>query len=253
MHNALGEPQHILLLGGTSDIGLAIARELLTPATRAITLACRDVARGEAAAAGLRHGNLAVDVVAFDGRATDTHEAVVARVAETHGDIDLAVVAFALLGEGAETSRDVAAAAEIAHVNFTANVTATIAVANRMRGQGHGAIVVLSSVAGERVRSANPVYGGTKAGIDGFAQGLGDALAADGVHVMVVRPGFVHSSMTAGRKAAPFATSPEKVAEVTAKGLRSRRRMVWAPGILRYVFMALRHVPGPVWRRLPLG
>ena len=253
MHNALGEPQHILLLGGTSDIGLAIARELLTPATRAITLACRDVAKGEAAAAGLRHGTLSVDVVAFDGSATDSHEAVIADVSARHGDIDLAVIAFALLGEGEETSRDVAAAAEISHVNFTANVTATIAVANRMRSQGHGAIVVLSSVAGERVRSANPVYGGTKAGIDGFAQGLGDALAGEGVHVMVVRPGFVHSAMTAGRKAAPFATTPEKVAEVTARGLRSRRRIVWAPGILRYVFMALRHVPGPVWRRLPLG
>ena len=122
-----------------------------------------------------------------------------------------------------------------------------------MRTQGHGAIVMLSSVAGERVRKQNPVYGGTKAGIDGFAQGLGDGLAADGVHMLVVRPGFVHSAMTAGLKSAPFATTPEKVAEATAKGLRGRRRTVWAPGVLRFVFMALRHTPGPVWRRLPLG
>jgi decaprenylphospho-beta-D-erythro-pentofuranosid-2-ulose 2-reductase len=112
---------------------------------------------------------------------------------------------------------------------------------------------MLSSVAGERVRKANPVYGGTKAGIDGFAQGLGDALASDGVHMLVVRPGFVHSAMTAGLKAAPFATTPEGVAQATAKGLRGKRRIVWAPGILRYVFSVLRHVPGPVWRRLPLG
>lgn len=253
MDNALGEPQSILLLGGTSDIGLAIVRELLTPATRTVVLACRDVGKGEKAAAGLRHSALTVDVVHFDGTDTANHEAVVADVASRHGDIDLAVLAFALLGEGEVTSREVSAAAEIAHVNFTGTVTATIAVANRMRAQGHGAIVMLSSVAGERVRSANPVYGGTKAGIDGFAQGLGDGLAADGVHMMVVRPGFVHSAMTAGKKAAPFATTPEKVAQVTAKGLRARRRMVWAPGVLRLVFMALRHVPGPVWRRLPLG
>jgi decaprenylphospho-beta-D-erythro-pentofuranosid-2-ulose 2-reductase len=112
---------------------------------------------------------------------------------------------------------------------------------------------MLSSVAGERVRKANPVYGGSKAGIDGFAQGFGDELASDGVHMLIVRPGFVHSAMTAGMKAAPFATTPEKVAEVTAAALRARRRIVWAPGVLRVVFSVLRHVPGPVWRRLPLG
>jgi decaprenylphospho-beta-D-erythro-pentofuranosid-2-ulose 2-reductase len=250
--NALGEPQTILLLGGTSDIGLAIVRELLSPTTRTVILACRDVDKGQQAAAGLRHFGLAVDVVHFDGAATATHASIVGDAANRHGDIDVAVVAFAVLGEGAVTSTDELAAAELADVNFTGTVTATIAVANRMRAQGHGAIVLLSSVAGERVRRANPVYGGAKAGIDGFAQGLGDGLAADGVHMLVVRPGFVHSAMTAGMKPAPFATTPEKVASATARGLRSSRRTVWVPGILRFVFIALRHTPGPVWRRLPL-
>jgi decaprenylphospho-beta-D-erythro-pentofuranosid-2-ulose 2-reductase len=253
MDNALGEPQTILLLGGNSDIGLAIVREMLSPAARTVVLASRSVEKGELAAAGLRHSGLTVDVVHFDGGATDTHADVVADVVARHGDIDLAIVAFALLGEGEVTSVDTAAAAELAHVNFTGTITATIAVANRMRTQGHGAIVLLSSVAGERVRAANPVYGGTKAGIDGFAQGLGGGCVADGVHLMIVRPGFVHSAMTAGRQAAPFSTTPEVVAQVTAKGLRARRRMVWAPPILRPVFMVLRHLPGPVWRRLPLG
>ena len=253
MDNALGEPQTILLLGGNSDIGLAIVREMLSPSARTVVLACRNQEKGEQAAAGLRRSGLTVEVVHFDGAATDTHDGVVADVAARHGDIDLAIVAFALLGDGDVTSVDTGAAAELAHVNFTGTVTATIAVANRMRTQGHGAIVLLSSVAGERVRAANPVYGGTKAGIDGFAQGLGDALAADGVRLLIVRPGFVHSSMTAGREAAPFSTTPENVAIVTAKGLRSRRRVVWAPGILRFVFIVLRHLPGPVWRRLPLG
>jgi decaprenylphospho-beta-D-erythro-pentofuranosid-2-ulose 2-reductase len=111
----------------------------------------------------------------------------------------------------------------------------------------------MSSVAGERVRKVNPVYGGTKAGLDGFAQGLGDSLAGTGVHVLVVRPGFVHSAMTTGMKPAPFATTPDQVAAATVAGLRAGRRTVWAPGILRYVFMVLRHLPGPIWRRLPLG
>ncbi|MFZ4718066.1 MAG: decaprenylphospho-beta-D-erythro-pentofuranosid-2-ulose 2-reductase [Ilumatobacteraceae bacterium] len=253
MDNALGEPQTILLLGGSSDIGLAIVRELLSPAARTVVLGCRDLAKGEQAAAGLRHDQLTVEVVAFNGNDTASHDAFVADVTARHGDIDVAIVAFALLGDGDVTSKDTTAAAAVAHVNFTGTVTATIAVANRMRTQGHGAIVLLSSVAGERVRKANPVYGGTKAGIDGFAQGLGDGLAGEGVHVLVVRPGFVKSAMTQGLQPAPFSTTPEKVAEATAKGLRGRRRTVWAPGILRVVFSVLRHLPGPVWRRLPIN
>jgi decaprenylphospho-beta-D-erythro-pentofuranosid-2-ulose 2-reductase len=172
---------------------------------------------------------------------------------EAHGDIDVVIVAFALLGDGDVTMRDPVAAAEISQVNFTGVVSSTIAFANQMRHQGHGSIVMLSSVAGERVRRANPVYGGTKAGIDGFAQGLGDAIAADGVHMLIVRPGFVHTSMTAGHAPAPLSTTAEAVAEATAKALRSKRRIVWIPGTLRFVFIALRHLPGPLWRRLPLG
>jgi decaprenylphospho-beta-D-erythro-pentofuranosid-2-ulose 2-reductase len=253
MENALGQPQTILLLGGNSDIGLAIVRELISPATRTIVLACRDIDRGERSAAGLRHDSLAVDVVHFDGVATETHTELVRSIVAEHGDIDIAIVAFGVLGNGAETSVDPVAATEIAQVNFTGVVSSTIATANQMRQQGHGSIVMLSSVAGERVRKVNPVYGGAKAGIDGFAQGLGDALVDDGVHMLIVRPGFVVSQMTTGLKPAPFSTTPEKVAEATVRALRNRRRVVWAPPTLRFVFSALRHLPGPVWRRLPLG
>ena len=114
-------------------------------------------------------------------------------------------------------------------------------------------VVVLSSVAGERVRPANPVYGGTKAGLDGFCQGYGDWLAPQGVRMLVVRPGFVRTAMTEGMAAAPLATTAEKVADVTVKALRGRRRTVWAPPALQVVFSLLRHLPGPIWRRLPLS
>ncbi len=254
MNDGLGLPQTLVLLGGTSDIGLAIVRGLLSPSTRTIVLACRNVEAGEAAAVGLRQAapGLTVDVVGFQGDAPATHEPLLQEIAERHGDLDVVVLAFAQLG-GEQLTNDPVAAAALASVNFAGAISASIAASNVMRGQGHGALVVLSSVAGERVRKANPVYGATKAGLDGFAQGLGDSLVGTGVKVLVVRPGFVHSQMTAGMAAAPFATTPEKVAEVTVKGLRSGRRTVWAPGILRYVFSALRHVPGPIWRRLPLG
>jgi len=253
MDNAFGQPQTIVVLGGTSEIGLAIARKLVSPVTRTIVLACRDLDKGEQAAAALRDGPVTVDVVHFDGADSASHEAIVRQIVAAHGDIDVAVLAFGQLGDGEATGRNVEDAAKLAQVNFTGAVSASIAVANQLRSQGHGTLVVLSSVAGERVRKANFVYGATKAGLDGFAQGLGDSLVGSGARVLVVRPGFVHSAMTAGMQPAPFATTPDHVAEVTVKGLRSGRRTVWAPGILRYVFSVLRHVPGPVWRRLPLG
>ncbi|MEX1105149.1 MAG: decaprenylphospho-beta-D-erythro-pentofuranosid-2-ulose 2-reductase [Ilumatobacteraceae bacterium] len=253
MDNAFGQPQTIVVLGGTSEIGLAIARKLVSPVTRTVVLACRDLDKGERAAATMRQGSLTVDVVHFDGADTASHEAFVREVTAAHGDLDVVIVAFGQLGDGEATGRDVDDATRLAQVNFTGAVSSSIAVANQLRTQGHGTLVVLSSVAGERVRKANFVYGATKAGLDGFAQGLGDSLVGSGARVLVVRPGFVHSAMTAGLPAAPFATTPEHVAEVTVKGLRAGRRTVWAPGILRYVFSALRHVPGPIWRRLPLG
>jgi decaprenylphospho-beta-D-erythro-pentofuranosid-2-ulose 2-reductase len=253
MENAFGQPQTIVVLGGTSDIGLAIAHALISPVTRTIVLACRDIERGEQAAASLRDPSIEVAVVPFDGTDTDSFAGLIEQIATAHGDLDVVVLAFGQLGDGESTGTDVAATAQLAQVNFTGPLAASVAVANQLRRQGHGALVVLSSVAGERVRKANFVYGATKAGLDGFAQGLGDSLVGSGARVLVVRPGFVHSSMTKGLKAAPFATTPDRVAAITVKGLRSGRRTVWAPGVLRYVFSVLRHMPGPVWRRLPLG
>jgi decaprenylphospho-beta-D-erythro-pentofuranosid-2-ulose 2-reductase len=110
--------------------------------------------------------------------------------------------------------------------------------------------VVLSSVAGERVRRSNFVYGSSKAGLDGFAQGLGDSLVGTGVDVLVVRPGFVHSAMTEGRETPPLSTTPEAVADAVADALVAGRHTVWVPGTFRFVMSAFRHLPRPVWRRL---
>lgn len=252
MQNAVGEVQHVVVFGGTSEIGSAIARRLVTPATRVVALACRDTAAGSAVAATFPD-HVRVEVVPFDATDPASHERVVAEVVERGGDIDVAVVAFGVLGRQAVLDRDPAAAAAVVQVNHVGGVSVGLAVAARLREQGHGRLVVLSSVAGERVRAANPVYGGSKAGLDGFAQGLGDALHGTGASVLVVRPGFVRSKMTEGLPEAPFATSPDAVADVVAEGLRRGRRTVWAPPALRLVFMVLRHLPGPVFRRLPLG
>jgi len=110
--------------------------------------------------------------------------------------------------------------------------------------------VVLSSVAAERVRKDSIVYGSSKAGLDGFALGLGDSLVGTGAGVMVVRPGFVHTRMTTGLDPAPLSTTPEVVAECITDGLAKGRALVWAPAPVRVVMSGLRHLPRPVWRKV---
>lgn len=113
-------------------------------------------------------------------------------------------------------------------------------------------MVLLSTVAAERPRASNPVYGAAKAGLDALANGLADATAGTGVRVLVVRPGFVTTRMTEGLKPAPFATSAEEVAEATVRALSGKAHTVWVPNRLRAIFALLRHLPRALYRRLPI-
>ena len=167
------------------------------------------------------------------------------------GDIDLVLVAAGELDMADLATLDAPRVAALATTNFTGPAAAMTAFARVLRAQGHGRIVVLSSVAGYRVRAANFVYGAAKAGLDGFALGLGDALAGSGVNVMVVRPGFVRTKMTAGRKATPLAVDASDVATVVVRGLETGAAVVWVPPVLRYVFAIFRLLPRSLWRRMP--
>jgi decaprenylphospho-beta-D-erythro-pentofuranosid-2-ulose 2-reductase len=245
MKNAIQEPQTILLLGGTSDIGRAIVRQLDSPALRKVILACRRP--DEVDTAGLSD-RAEVSAVRFDALDHASHEQTIAEIVAAAGDLDIVIQAFGELG--ADDGDDPEAAARLAEVNYVGAVSSGLAVARRLREQGHGTLIVLSSVAGVRTRPSNFVYGSTKAAQDAFATGLGHALHGSGARVMTVRPGFVRSSMTTGLDEAPFAVDPTDVATATAAGLRRGADVVWAPGILRFVFGILRFVPGPIWRRL---
>jgi decaprenylphospho-beta-D-erythro-pentofuranosid-2-ulose 2-reductase len=251
--DALGAVQTALVLGGTSEIALATVRRLARDRLTKVVLAVRDVAAAEPVADGLRGDGLEVHVVAFDARDHAAHAAVIDAATDCVGDLDLVLLAFGVLGDQEELAADPVAAADAVTVNLGGAVSSGLAAANRLQVQGHGTLTVLSSVAGERVRAENFVYGATKAGLDGFAQGLGDALAGSGAHVLVVRPGFVHSKMTAGEPPAPLATTPDAVAAATVDALRKGRRTVWVPGTLRPLFSVMRHLPGPIWRRLPIN
>ena len=251
MKDALGAVQTVLVLGGTSEIAVATVRRLARDRCRTVVLAVRDPASASGAADELRGAGVTdVHVLAFDAKDPAGHAAVVDEAVSLVGDLDLVLLAFGVLGAEATLGSDPVTAAEVVDVNFTGAVSSSLAVADRLRAQGHGTLVVLSSVAGERVRADNFVYGATKAGLDGFAQGLGDALQGTGARVMIVRPGFVHTRMTEGRDPAPFSTTPEVVADEIAKGLAKGSEVVWAPPILRYLFATMRHLPRPVWRNV---
>ncbi|EFL39574.1 decaprenylphospho-beta-D-erythro-pentofuranosid-2-ulose 2-reductase [Streptomyces griseoflavus] len=251
MKDAFGLPQSLLVLGGTSEIALATARRLIARRTRTVWLAGRPSPALDEAAGRLRDLGAEVRTVAFDALDPAAHEEVLGKVF-AEGDVDMVLLAFGTLGDQAHDERDPAAAVRVAQTNYTGAVSAGLVCAGALQAQGHGSLVVLSSVAGERARRANFIYGSSKAGLDAFTQGLGDALYGTGVHVMVVRPGFVRTRMTAGLPQAPLATTPEAVAAAVELGLRRRSETVWVPGALRVVMSALRHLPRAVFRRLPL-
>jgi decaprenylphospho-beta-D-erythro-pentofuranosid-2-ulose 2-reductase len=251
--DALGDVQSILVLGGGSDIAVATCRKLVARRRARVVLAARKPEACDAAASALRDAGAAdVQSVAFDATDFGSHESFVRSTFDRFGDFDVVLVAFGVLGDQERAEQDAATALEIVQTNYTGVVSVTVPLVERLRQQGHGMLVLLSSVAGERVRRSNFVYGSSKAGVDGYFQGLGAALAGSGVHVMIVRPGFVHSKMTAGMAAAPLATTPEKVADAIVRGIGRGRSTVWVPGVLRFVMMGLRHVPTVVFRRLPM-
>lgn len=251
MKDALGAPQSLLILGGTSEIALHTARKLVAERVRRVVLAGRPSDALDQAADDLRGQGAAVEVVAFDAAEPDTHEKVIDGVF-ADGDIDVVLLAFGVLGDQEADENDPVAAAKVAQVNYVGGVSAGLASVKALRRQGHGSLAVISSVAAERARKANFIYGSSKAGLDAFAQGLADKTHGTGVHVMVVRPGFVKTKMTAGMPDGPMATTPDVVADGIIKGLRKGSTTVWVPGQLRYVFSVLRHVPRPIFRKLPI-
>jgi len=244
--NGPGSSPRILLLGGTSEIGLAILCALAAPAQSRVILAGRDEQRLAAAGKQLPYQ---VRTHVYDATETDAHQAF-ADAIFAKGPLDMVISAAGILVPQQEAERDVRRAAEMVQTNFTGHVTSLLAIAGHMRARGRGTIVVLSSVAAVRPRKANFVYGSAKAGLDAFARGLADSLHGTGVRVVLVRPGFVTGRMTAGISPAPLASTPEQVGAATAAALRSGQSTVWIPASLRGLAAALRLIPRPAWRRV---
>ena len=228
-----GRPARILLLGGTSEIGLAILTALHAPADTQVLLAGRDTERLAAAGRALPYQ---VTTLRYDATALASHEELIKTVF-ADGDVDLVISAAGVLVAQEELDRDPLRAGLLVETNFTGHVTTLLAAVERMRAQRAGTIVILSSVAAIRPRKFNPVYGAAKAGLDG-------------VRVLLVRPGFVIGRMTEGMAAAPLATTPAQVGTAVVAALDKGDDQVWVPASLAALAAVIRLIPRPLWRRV---
>jgi len=253
MRDVLGSVQSVLVLGGNSEIALAIVDRLVASRCKKVVLGVRSPASATTTLNRHRSAGVDADTIVFDALDPASHAKVIDAAADRMGDIDMVILAFGVLGEQSEFNADPVAAAQAASANYVGAVSSGLAAAAKLRTQGHGTIMAITSVAGVRARADNFVYGSTKAGMDAFAQGLGDSLVGSGVRCVVVRPGFVHTQMTEGLKPAPFATTPDKIADAVINGLQKNKEIIWAPPIMSILFTLLRHLPRPIWRKISAG
>jgi decaprenylphospho-beta-D-erythro-pentofuranosid-2-ulose 2-reductase len=243
--------RRVIALGGYSEIALATVRELQVRSPREVVLVGRDPGALTRAAEDVRlAGSPRVVTLELDALNTDRHAEVVAAAFDAVGGGDIVILAAGVLGERGGLPADVSGAVGVLLMNVVAAGSLLLHAARRLRDGGGGALVVLSSVAAQRPRRANVVYAASKAGLDALAQGLGDALYEQGVHVLVVRPGFVHTRMTRGLQPAPLSTTPEAVARVIVGGLDRRVPTVWAPPALRWLMILVRMLPRSLFRRI---
>jgi decaprenylphospho-beta-D-erythro-pentofuranosid-2-ulose 2-reductase len=242
--------KRVLVIGGTSEIAAAIVGELQRRDSRELALVGRDAASlarraEELGAAGERA--LTYELDALD---LDRHGEVLARAFTELGGADIVLLAVGELGERGGLPDDIAAGVRVLQVNLLGAGSLLMHAARELRERGGGTLVVLSSVAAERPRRANAIYGASKAGLDALAQGLADDLRDDGVRILVVRPGFVRTRMTAGLEPAPLATTPEAVATAVLDGLDGKADTVWAPPRLRLLMLVMKMIPRPLFRRI---
>lgn len=248
----MGMPETAVVVGGTSDIARAVLRSLVAGRLRRIVLLGRDET-GLAAVAKelLELGALEVGTAPLDVTDVTRVPGVVGDATARLGQVDLVLVAAAVLGDQAEDEDDPAAVARVFTTNTAGPAAVMAAFSVVLANQGHGLMVVLSSVAGVRVRRSNYLYAASKAGLDAFAQGMADALRGSGASLMIVRPGWVATRMTRGMAPPRFATTIDAVAADVVAGMERSAAVVWSPALFRCVFAVMRFVPGALWRRLP--
>ena len=244
MMNALGELQRIVLLGGTSEIGLAVVERLASQPCEVVLVGRDEQALAASAARLSVHGHT-LHTVVCDAAAIDSRPAALASAMAA--DTDVIVVAVGVLPH--EQMHDVAADVATLQANGLGATSWLLHAYDNLHRQGHGTLVVLSSFAVARPRPSNFIYGAGKAMLDFVARGLVDS-GAPGINILLVRPGFVRTRMTAGRKAPAWSVRPAAVADAVADRVTGPSQVVWVPGLLRWVARVVHVLPLGLLRRV---
>ncbi|MCP3904749.1 MAG: SDR family oxidoreductase [Planctomycetes bacterium] len=242
----------VLITGATSGIGCAIAR-LLAAEGRSLVLASRDAAELDRWASDFRV-RYDADVVTrvYDARTVDTATFLDACAEAASGGLAGVIVCHGYLGSQALAQRDPDEARAIMDVNFTSCVNLLNAAATHLLARGAGFLCAVSSVAGDRGRQSNHVYGSAKAGLNTFLDGLRHRLAGTPVSVTTIKPGFVDTPMTYGLTDSKLNADRERVAEAIWRATRRGRSVVYVPWFWRYIMLIIRAIPGPIFRRTKL-
>ena len=255
MIDGLGSVQSVVLIGGTSEIGIATLREMGKRKRLQRIILCgrqSENLQRTAEILAVDFANAKIELFPMDMVDSGTLSLVIEEIFDG-GRIDVVVMAAGVLPDATRVMDDAQYAVESAKVNFLGPLEIGTAALGRFKKQGHGTLVVISSVAAERPRKDNYVYGAAKAGIDAWANGAADAVAGTAVRVLVVRPGMVRTRMSAGIPEAPLTSNPDDVAKVIAGRLSRGPVTVWVPGKLRWLMFVLRHLPRPIFRKISRG
>jgi short-subunit dehydrogenase len=245
-------PRHILVLGATSAIAVAVARELLAPDAR-FFLVARDAAKLDAVRKDLlTRGAAGVDTRVMDLDDIDAHQQMLEEALRALGSIDLALIAHGVLGDQVEAQTSFAPAAAILHTNLISAASLITWLANYFEQQHKGTLAVISSVAGDRGRKSNYVYGASKGALNILLDGVRNRVDRAGVQVLTIRPGFVATPMTAHLPQGPLFASPARVAKGIVKAIGSRKDVVYVPGFWRPIMFVIRGIPEFVFKKLNL-
>ncbi|WP_373046239.1 SDR family oxidoreductase [Vulgatibacter sp.] len=244
--------KRVLILGATSAIAEETARLFASKGDR-ICLVGRRPERLAEIAADLRvRGAPQVETLVSDLNETERHGALIDGAAEALGGLDTALLAHGTLGDQAASQADWTVAASEIHTNFLSAASLLTLLANRFEAQRHGAVAVISSVAGDRGRQSNYVYGAAKAGLTTFTDGVRNRLAPLGITVVTVKPGFVDTPMTAHLPKGPLFVKPDVVARSIHRALAKGGNVLYTPWFWRFIMAIIKAVPEAIFKKLKL-